>query len=107
MRLDPHYPFLYIFWLAHAFQSMERYHEAIAAYRRTISRNPDFFSAHLQLAATYALLGRMEEATAEAAQALRRDPSCSVRRYAKRLPYKDVAVLARLIDGMRKAGLPE
>ena len=107
MRLDPHYPFLYIFWLAHAFQSMERYDEAIAAYRRTISRNPDFFSAHLQLAATYALLGRIEEATAEAAQALRRDPSCSVQRYAKRLPYKDAAVLARLIDGMRKAGLPE
>jgi TolB-like protein len=107
MRLDPHYPFLYIFWLAHAFQTMERYDEAIAAYRRTISRNPDFSSAHLQLAATYAQLGRMEEAKAEAAQTLRLDPSCSSQRYAKRLPLKDAAVLARLVGGMRKAGLPE
>jgi adenylate cyclase len=107
MRLDPHYPFLHIFWLAHAFQSMERYHEAIAAYRRTISRNPDFSSAHLQLAATYAQLGRLEEAKAEAAQTLRRDPSYSIQRYATRLPLKNAAALARLVDGMRKAGLPE
>jgi TolB-like protein/class 3 adenylate cyclase/cytochrome c-type biogenesis protein CcmH/NrfG len=107
MRLDPHYPFLYIFWLAHAFQSMERYDEAIAAYQRTISRNPDFSSAHLQLAATYAQLGRMEEAKAEAAQTLRRDPGYSIQRYAKRLPLKDAAALARLVNGTRKAGLPE
>jgi tetratricopeptide (TPR) repeat protein len=86
---------------------MERYEEAIAAYRRTISRNPDFSSAHLQLAATYAQLGRIEEAKAEAAETLRIDPSCSIQRYAKRLPYKDAAGLARLVDGMRKAGLPE
>ena len=71
MRLDPHYPFLYIFWLGHAFQSLERYEEAIVAYQRTISRSPDFFFPHIQLAAAYARLGRMEEANAEGAQALR------------------------------------
>ena len=107
MRLDPHYPFLYIFWLGHAFHSLERYDEAIAAYRRTISRNPDFFYAHLHLAAAYAQLGRMEEAKSEAAQTLRIDPSFSVQRVAQRLPLKDAAALARLVDGMRKAGLPE
>ena len=107
MRLDPHYPFLYLFWLGHAFHSLERYDEAIAAYRRTISRNPDFFYAHLHLAAAYAQLGRMEEAKAEAAEALRIDPSFSVQRVAQRLPLKDAAALARLVDGMRKAGLPE
>ena len=107
MRLDPHYPFLYLFWLGHAFHSLERYDEAIAAYRRTISRSPDFFYAHLHLAAAYAQLGRMEEAKAEAAEALRMDPGCSVQRVAQRLPLKDPAALARLVDGMRKAGLPE
>jgi adenylate cyclase len=107
MRLDPHYPFLYIFWLGHAFQSMERYDEAIAAYRRTISRNPDFAGAHLHLASAYAQLGRMEEAKAEAAQTLRLDPSWSVQRVAQRLPFKDAATLARLVEGLRKAGLPE
>jgi adenylate cyclase len=107
MRLDPHYPFLYIFWLANAFHSLERYDEAIAAYRRTISRNPDFVYTHAQLASVYAQLGRMEEAKSEAAEALRMDPSWSVQRVAQRLPFKDTAALARLVEGMRKAGLPE
>jgi adenylate cyclase len=107
MRLDPHYPYLYLFWLAHAFHSLQRYDDAIAAYRRTISRNPDFFYPHIHLAAAYAQLGRMEEAKAEAAEALRMDPSFSDQRVAQRLPYKDPAALARLADSMRKAGLPE
>ena len=36
-----------LFWLGHAFHSLERYDEAIAAYRRTISRSPDFFYARI------------------------------------------------------------
>jgi adenylate cyclase len=107
MRLDPHYPFLYIFWLGHAFDSLQRYDEAVVAYRRVISRNPDFFYAHVHLAAACAQLGRMEEAGSEAVEALRLDPRFSVRRIAQRLPFKDAAALARLVDGLRMAGLPE
>jgi adenylate cyclase len=107
MRLDPHYPFLYIFWLGHAYYSLERYDDAVVSYRRANSRNPATSTVHLHLAATYAQLGRLEEAKAEAAQTLRIDPSWSVRRIAQRLPLKDAAALARLVDGMRKAGLPE
>ena len=62
MRLDPHYPSMYLFWLGHAFHSLERYDEAVAAYRRAISRSPDFLSARLFLAAACAQQGRMEEA---------------------------------------------
>jgi adenylate cyclase len=107
MRLDPHYPHLYLFWLGHALHSLERYDEAVATYRRTISRNPEFSTAHLHLAAAYAQLGRIEEAKAEAVQTLRIDPSWSVQRVAQRLPLKDAAALARLVAGLRKAGLPE
>jgi adenylate cyclase len=107
MRLDPHYPFLYIFWLGHAFQSLERCDEAVVAFRRVISRNPDFFYAHMHLAAAYAELGRMEEAKSEAVKVLTMNPSFSVLRVAGRLPFKDTATLARLVDGMRRAGLPE
>jgi adenylate cyclase len=107
LRLDPHYPFLYVFWLGHAYLSLERYDEAVVAFQRTISRNPDFATLHLHLAAAYAQLGRMAEAKAEAAQTLRLDPSWSVQRVAQHLPYKDAAALARLIEGLRKAGLPE
>jgi tetratricopeptide (TPR) repeat protein len=86
---------------------LERHDEAIAAYRRTIGRNPDFVYARAQLASVYAQLGRMEEAKSEAAQALRITPHFSGLRIAERLPFKDAAALARLLDGMRKAGLLE
>jgi tetratricopeptide (TPR) repeat protein len=96
-----------LFWLGHALHSLERYDEAASAYRRVISRNPDFFYAHLFLAAVYAQQGRIEEAKSEAAEALRMDPSFSVQRVAQRLPHKDPAALARLVKGLRKAGLPQ
>ncbi|MGH6920975.1 MAG: adenylate/guanylate cyclase domain-containing protein, partial [Geminicoccaceae bacterium] len=70
-------------------------------------RNPDFFYARVYLAAVYAQLGRVEEAKAEAAEALRMSPNYSGLRITERLPHKDPAALARLVDGMRKAGLPE
>jgi adenylate cyclase len=105
MRLDPHYPFLYIFLLGRAFHSLERYDEAVVSYRRVISRNPEFFYARIFLAAVYAQQGRMEEAKAEAAEALRTDVGRWAQRRARHLPLKDPAALARLLDGMRKAGL--
>jgi TolB-like protein/thioredoxin-like negative regulator of GroEL len=107
MRLDPHYPYLYLFWLGHVLHSLERYDEAAAAYRRVISRNPDFFYARHWLAAVYAQQGRMEEARAEAAEAMRIDAGRWSQRRAQHLPLRDTAALARLLDGMRKAGLPE
>jgi adenylate cyclase len=106
MRIDPHYPYLYLFWLGHALHSLERYEEAAAAYRRVISRNPDFFYAHLFLAAAYAQLNRMEEAKSEAAEALRINAGLWAQRRARHLPYNDAAALSRLVDGMRKAGVP-
>ena len=58
------------------------------------------------LASAYALLGRVEDAKSEAAEVQTRDPSFSgCDRGA--LPFKDAAALARLAEGLRKAGLPE
>ena len=81
--------------------------DAVAAYRRALTRNPDHIGFHEHLAAVYGRMGRIEEARAEAAETLRLSPSFSVQRAARRLPYRDRAVLDRLIDGLRKAGLPE
>jgi hypothetical protein len=59
------------------------------------------------LAATYAQLGRVEDARAEAAKVLRVNPKYTIRM------QKQVSILKRaedsdhLVDGLRKAGLPE
>jgi tetratricopeptide (TPR) repeat protein len=47
MRLNPHYPFTYLFFLDHAYRLLGRYKEAIAAQKRALTRNPDFLYAHL------------------------------------------------------------
>ena len=62
--------------------------------------------AHLLLAASYSEIGREEEARVEAAEIERLgSPQDSLEAWIQRLPYKDQAVLERLFDSLRKAGL--
>jgi adenylate cyclase len=63
------------------------------------------FLAHLNLAATYSMMGREKEAHAEAAEVLRINPKYSLDSFAKRLSYKDQSQKDKLIDALRKAGL--
>jgi tetratricopeptide (TPR) repeat protein len=84
---------------------MERYEEAIAAQKKALARSPDHLGIHLVLATIYSELGREEEARAHVAEALRTNPHLSLEVFRQRLPYKDQAVLERLGDILRKAGL--
>jgi adenylate cyclase len=60
------------------------------------------------LAATYAQLGRLEDAHAEAAEVLRLNPRYSISGTQKRVSVlKRAEDMEHLIDGLRKAGLPE
>jgi tetratricopeptide (TPR) repeat protein len=105
MRLNPHYPLFYIFQLGEAYRYMGRYEEAMAAYKKALTRNPNLLPAHLGLAVSYSELGREEEARAEAAEVLRINPQYSLEVLRQRSPFKDPAVLERMIAALRKAGL--
>jgi adenylate cyclase len=105
IRLNPLDPNLGLYGLGTAYIGMERYEEAITVLKKALHYIPDFFEAHLRLAACYAALGREEEAHAEAAEVLRLNPKFSVKKFAKRLPIRDTAVKERYIDALRKAGL--
>jgi hypothetical protein len=50
------------------------------------------------------LVGRQEEARAEAAEVMRIDPQFSLERYAKTLPIRQ-ALIDQLVEAWRKAGL--
>jgi adenylate cyclase len=82
-----------------------KFEEAVSASKKALQRAPDNILAHINLAATYSLMGREEEARSEAAEVLRINPKFSVDSYAKRLTYKDQAQRDRYIDALRKAGL--
>ncbi|MDX2347309.1 MAG: adenylate/guanylate cyclase domain-containing protein [Nitrospirota bacterium] len=107
MRLNPKYPSWYLWSLGHAYFLSGRYEEAIETLKRVLDRNPDDLPAHAYLAASYSELGRQEEARAEAAEVerLRIGSQTSAEAVKQKLPYKDQAVLERLFDSLRKAGL--
>jgi adenylate cyclase len=91
--------------LGHAYRATGRFEEAVSAYKKSLQRSPNNFFAHLGLAATYSMMGREQEARAEAAEVLRLNPKFSVDSYAKRLTFKDQSVTDKFSDALRKAGL--
>ena len=105
MRLNPMYPVWHLWNMGHAYFLTEQYEEAIAALKRVLNRNANFYRAHFYLAASYSELGRKDEARAEVAELQRKWPECSLENARQRLPYKDQAVLERLFDAQRKASL--
>jgi adenylate cyclase len=105
MRLNPHYPPLYLLNLGFAYREEGRYEEALAPLKKVLTLNPNFAPAHWNLAACYAELGRLEEARAEVAEALRLNPNASLEVMKQNTPYKNPADLERFLAALRKAGL--
>jgi adenylate cyclase len=111
LRLDPFPPAWVIGQLGGTYFVLGRYEDALDEFKRLLDRsekgeyNPEF--AHRLLAATYAMLGREEEARKHAAEVIRINPKFSLKWYAKTLRYKNQADIDRWIDALRKAGLPD
>jgi adenylate cyclase len=107
IRLNPMAPHYYFRRLGTAYRDIGRYEEAIVQLKKAINLAPDSLYPHTGLAATYSLAGRDEEARAEVSEVLRIQPKISLESLAKRVAYKNKADIDRLIDALRKAGLPE
>jgi tetratricopeptide (TPR) repeat protein len=91
--------------LGHALWGAGRLEEAVSAYKKVLQLSPNDIWAHLRLAGTYMMMGRENEARAEAAEVLRINPKFSLDDFGKNVPYKDQAVVDKLINACRKAGL--
>jgi adenylate cyclase len=91
--------------LANSYAMLGQREEAIATYKKVLQiYGPDHLMAHIGLAATYAVMGRENEARAEGAEVLRIDPKFSWERWIKSLPW-DQSRKDRIADALRKAGL--
>ena len=62
MRLDPRYPYEYLFWLGLAQFNMEQFEYAAQTLHQATQGNPEDDRALILLAAAYGHLGRVEEA---------------------------------------------
>jgi adenylate cyclase len=105
IRLNPFGPTWYFLNFGTSYRMIEQYQEAITQYKKALRIAPNNIMAHLSLAGTYSLLGRNEEARAEAEEVLRLNPKFFLESYAKTLPFKNQAQIDRLVEALRKAGL--
>jgi adenylate cyclase len=81
-----------------------RFDEAIVAGKKAQRQNPSFSSAYRCLASAYAHLGRDAEAREAAARLLEVDPAITISAWVARGGQSNSKLL---IEGLRKAGLPE
>jgi adenylate cyclase len=103
--IDPFFnPSWYWYEVGAAHFMARQYEDAISALNRSTMMP---YWAHVYLAAACAFAGRPEEAKRHADEVLRLFPTYSVSRDAAREPYKRPSDLEHLIEGLRKAGLPD
>jgi adenylate cyclase len=107
IRLDPFAPSPTFGLMGLANYMLKRYGDAVHWLRECISRQPSQLWPHVWLAGAYAQPGQLEEAKAEAAEVLRINPGFTIESLKRVLVCKDPKDLEHLIDGVRKAGLPE
>ena len=107
MRLCPIYPAFYLGDLAWAYLLMDRREDVIVTAQEAIKIDPDYIYTYIVLAIAYAELGREQEANDAADNVLRIAPEYTLRTFAETKPFRDVDVLDRHIEGLRKAGLPD
>ncbi len=105
MRLNPHYPFFYLWTLGHAAYLLGRNREAMEAFNKLAQENPNFLPAHAYAAVLFVEMGREKEAREAWDRARRLSPGVSLSSLAERVPYRRPADLDRLLTAARKAGL--
>ena len=106
MRLNPHYPFFYLWTLGHAYYLTQRRQEALDAFGKVLQQNPNFVPAHAYRAVLLSELGRMKEAREAWDQASRISPGASMPSLRERLPYKRAADLDRFLTAAHRITRP-
>ena len=102
MRLNPYHTEWYWMDLGMTLYVARRYADALEAFGHRTQPGPWTLC---RIAACYAQIGRMEEAHATTAEALRQQPDFSLSKL--RLPMWNASEAQHLLEGMRRAGLPE
>ena len=107
MRMSPVDPQLYSTFtgMGFAFIELRRFDEAIVAGKKALRQNPSYPGPYRCLASAFAHLGRDTEAREAAARMLEIDPDFTISAWIARSQVSKNAKL--MIEGFRKAGLPE
>jgi adenylate cyclase len=106
VRLSPVDPQLHLTFvgMGYAFIELRRFDEAIVAGKKAQRQTPSFSGAYRCLTSAFAHLGRDAEAREAAARLLETDPTFTISAWIARGGQEHSKLL---IEGLRKAGLPE
>ena len=117
IRLDPFHSYWQIWYLARAYNWSGRYKEALKVYERILKlcekencSERSLAAVHSEMAMSYMGLGMEEEARTQIVESLRLHPkgaSLEERRkyFSKR--FRDQSHVEKIIDALRRAGVPE
>jgi adenylate cyclase len=105
-RMNPVDPLLHrpFAGMGMALIELRRFDQAIVVGKKALRHNPSHSSAYRCLASAFAHLGRDAEAHEAAARLLEVDPAFTISEYIARGGQSNVRLM---IEGLRKAGLPE
>jgi tetratricopeptide (TPR) repeat protein len=108
MRLSPFDPFLFLMQQGTASGHFYtgRYDEAAAWSAKSIGENPNYSPAWRVTAASNALLGRQEQAEKAMVRLRQLEPALRIATIKYAIPLRPLDI-ARMEEGLRKAGLPE
>src|SRR5262249_2440429 len=109
MRLSPLDPFLYNMHVGTAFAHFlaGRYAEASLWAQKALHEQPNHPSSNRILAASKALGGRVMEAQEAMTHVRELDPALRISSLSDVYPVRRPEDLAKIVEGLRKAGLPE
>ncbi len=86
---------------------LRQYDQALTRFNRTVERAQKFAPAYLLLACAYVELDRLDDARKTIKTALEIPPQYTVKEFDRIFPYRIDEVRNRILDNLRKAGLPE
>ncbi|MCA1549774.1 tetratricopeptide repeat protein [Bradyrhizobium sp. BRP19] len=106
IRMSPVDPRLHLLFagMGSALVELRRFDAAIAAGKKALRQNPSDLVAYRYLASAFAHLGREAEARQAAANVLAVDPAFTISAFIARGGQSNAKLL---VEGLRKAGLPE
>ncbi len=107
LQLEKVYPAWLIDILAAAYRDCGEVELSIPAAKESLRLNPQNNDARLILCSDYNLMADHDQARRVADEIIASDPSFRLSAYAKSQPYRNPAVLDRLITTLRETGLPD
>ena len=108
IRLNPHHPYYYLFYLGQSYYLQGDNDKAIELMKRVVTRAPYFLPVRRHLAVLYSEKGMIKEAKAQTKEVLRIFPGASIEDERARCFYRWTPdVLKRFFTGLRNSGMPE